>query len=96
MPDLTLQEFNTFNLTANTVYRLITTLHGNYNYWVMNLGPGTLFLRANGDPSINNAQSETLPALVADNQIPIADGLRGLGVITDQDGVITVRVGVRY
>lgn len=93
MPDVKLSQFNTVTLLANTVYRLVTGAPTAYSYSVINLGPGILYLRADADPGINDPYSETLPALTADNQIPVANGIRGLGVLADQAGAISVRLG---
>lgn len=93
MPNVQLYNFNTIPVTAGTVYRLVTRDPTRLVYFnLLNLGPGTLYYRAVGDPAVNDPQSAVLPALAADNQIPIYDGARGLGVLADQAGMISVRI----
>jgi hypothetical protein len=88
---VTLAEMNTLFLDANQVYRLVAPTYGRYYYWVANFGPGALSLRTDADPFPGDPASETLPAMTADNQIPVWQGLRGLGVVTQAAGWISVR-----
>jgi hypothetical protein len=65
---------------------------GGYYCNLLNLGPGTLYLREGADPDPNDPQTETLPAMVADNLILAPDAPRGLRVMADQNGKITARL----
>lgn len=88
-----LYNFNTVTLASGTVYRLVTRAPARLAfYYIVNLGPGNLYYRADADPTATDPQSSTLPAMSGDNQIPIYDGLRGLGVLADQAGSVSVRV----
>lgn len=87
-----LYNFNTVTLASGTVYRLVTRAPGTYYFYIINLGPGELFYRADADPTASDPQSFSLPANMADNQIPITDGIRGLGVVANQAGSISVRI----
>jgi hypothetical protein len=94
MPDVTLSTFNTITLTANTVYRLVPLTAGSYYINMLNLGPGTLYIRTEADPSPNDPQSETLPSGLYDNQMPL-DSTKGVRILSDQAGAVTARLVIR-
>jgi hypothetical protein len=91
MPDVTLYTFNTVALDQDVVYRLVPRASGTYYIDLLNLGPGTLYIRADGDPAPDDPQSETLPAMQYDNEIPV-DGVKGLRILSDQAGQVTARM----
>jgi hypothetical protein len=84
-----LDRFNTVNLVANTVYELTPPEPNIHSLNLLNLGPGTVYLRANADPSPGDQQSATVPPGALDNAIHTPSTLR---VIADQDSAISVRL----
>ena len=96
MHTVTLATYNTLTLVAWEVYELVAPfanpLAGGYYCSILNLGPGTVYLRETEDPDPNDPATETLPPLVADNLIVTPDSPRGLLVMADQNGRITARV----
>jgi len=91
MPNVTLGPFNTLNITAGTVYRLVGVAGINRPLDLINLGPGTVFLRSDKDPTVTDQNSLQVPANWAINSL-ITDGRIGLGVIADADTKISVKV----
>lgn len=91
MPDITLSPQNTVNLTAGTVTRLFipggTGLVQAAN--LMNLGPGTVWVRTGTDPAVNDPKSEKLLANSADNGVQFA---RFIGLIAEADTTIVLRL----
>lgn len=79
----TLQTYNTLFLKPYDIYILVTPFAGTYYYNILNLGPGNVYLRGDGDPVVGGAATETLPASTADNAILVPDGLAGLRVMCD-------------
>jgi hypothetical protein len=88
-----LSGYNTVSLTANTPLRLVAAVSGHYYMNILNLGPGTLYYKADGDPTVGDPSSLTLPPNMSDNQVDVT-GTQGLGVITDQTGTIAIRAGI--
>lgn len=94
MSDISLGPFNTLAISAGTVYRLrgATGASGsNRPLDLLNIGPGTIYLRADLDPTLSDPYSLQLPAGWAVNDL-ITDGLIGLGVIADANTKISVKV----
>ena len=89
--DVTLYTFNTLTVVANRADRMITPNPGKYWINIMNLGPGSVWLRADAPPAVSDPRSEELLPMTADNQISI-DGSRGLGIIPDANGTVVVRI----
>lgn len=64
-------------------------------YNLLNLGPDSVYLRQGADPIVGNPNSETLPAMAADNMILVANAQEGLRVRAGASGAtVTVRVAV--
>ena len=92
MPDVTVGPFNTVAITAASgVYRLTEAGGRSHPIDLMNVGPGSVFLRADLDPAVNDPNSLLLPANTGINHLVI-DGSLGLGVIASADTTISVRV----
>ena len=103
---VTLSTYNTIEMESDHVYELVTPYSGTYAYNVLNLGPCTVYIRADDDPDPDDPESETLPPRHADNGILVPDGPAGLRFVVgppceDEDGngddrprptVITVRL----
>jgi hypothetical protein len=75
---ITLTTFNTVTLSGGEVFTLATGFCGAFYVHVMNLGPCTVFYRADADPFVDDPQSVMLPPGAADNGILIPDGMQGL------------------
>lgn len=78
MSAVTLAPLNTVTLAGGEVFTLETKFCGAYHINVMNLGPCTVYYRADADPSPGDPQSATLPPGAADNGILLPDGETGL------------------
>jgi hypothetical protein len=78
---VTLKPFNTIHLEHDEVCHLVTAHCGSYAVNILNLGPCTVYIRADADPHVNDPDSETLPPGSADNMLHIPDGPHGLRVI---------------
>jgi hypothetical protein len=91
--NVNLTRFNTVTLAVSTVYRLYPpSPAGSWYANVVNLGPGNLYLRANGDPTgATDPNSSTLPSLATDQGVPV-DGKTGLGILADQAGKVSIRL----
>lgn len=91
MPDITLAPQNTLNLAAGIVSRLFlpggTGLVQAAN--LMNLGPGTVWVRTGTDPAVNDPNSLKLVANSADNGLQFA---RFIGLIAEADAAVVVRL----
>lgn len=74
---VTVATFNTIVLSAGNVYNLTPGFCGPYFYDILNLGPCTVYIRADADPSPGDPASETLPPGFADNLV-LVDGVTGL------------------
>ena len=81
---VTLATFNRITLSGGEVFTLTTGFCGAFYINVMNLGPCTVFYRADADPSVDDPQSIMLPPFAADNSILIPDGIAGLRFIAGQ------------
>lgn len=79
--EVTLQTFNTLRLEHEKVYKLVTKFCGAYYVNILNLGPCTVYLRDDGDPAVNDPDSETLPPGSADNLLLVPEGVNGLRVL---------------
>ena len=75
---ITLSTFNTIQLSDGEVFTLVTQYCGAYSINVMNLGPCTVYYRADADPAPGDGQSVMLPPFTADNGVLIPDGTTGL------------------
>ena len=95
MATVTLTTFNTIQLPAGTVTTLVTSVARpapQVYYNILNLGPSTVYFRANADPSATDPQSETLPAGLADNGVLVPDGTVGLRFLAAAATSLTIRV----
>jgi len=61
--------FNTVTILENTVYELVPPENDIYHAYIMNLGPGNLYMRANVEPTVNDPFATTLPPGTGDNEI---------------------------
>lgn len=75
---VTISTYNTILLRGGDIYELRTPYAGPYYYNVLNLGPCTVYIRADRDPDVDDARSETLPPFHADNLIVVPEGTEGL------------------
>lgn len=78
---VTLGTYNTVALASGGVYYLVTPYAGPYYYNVLNLGPCTVYMRADADPVAGDPLSVTLPPGCADNLVVIPEGTDGLGLV---------------
>lgn len=91
MPNVTIGVYNTIAITAvSGVYRLKSASGHLRTLDVMNTGTGTIFIRGDLDPTVNDPNSLQLPANFAANNLPV-DGGTGLGIIAAADTTISVR-----
>lgn len=74
----TVSTYNTITLSDGDVWTLKTPFCGAYYYNILNLGPCTVYIRADADPSPNDPESEVLPPYCADNLVTVPDGTKGL------------------
>jgi|SRR5215472_8899286 len=81
--------FNTVTLDGDTIYELIPPEPGIYNVSVMNLGPGTLHMRANAEPAIDDPHATTIPWGGGDNEIHTPGSLL---VVADDDVTLSIRL----
>jgi hypothetical protein len=81
---------NTISLAANVPQRLVAPVAGRYTINLSNLGPGTLYYRFDGDPTVNDPLACTMAQYACETDIHL-DGVQGIGVITDQTGQISIR-----
>jgi len=79
-----LATYNTIFLTPFHVYILVTPYSGAYFLNILNLGPATVYIRADPDPVPSDPETETLPAFCADNAILVPDGPAGLRVMAER------------
>ena len=92
MPDVTVGPFNTIAITAASgVYRLREAGGMSHPIDLLNIGPGSVFLRADLDPVVNDPNSLLLPANTGFNHLMV-DGSLGLGIIATADTTISVKV----
>jgi hypothetical protein len=91
MATVILGNFNTVSLAAGTVARLKGPLGMNRAIAVLNIGPGTVFLRADDDPAVGDQFSLRLPPGFGLNEVPV--DASGIGVISD--GVAKLSVAVQ-
>lgn len=93
-----LTDFNTIVLLAGQAYQLVTSQAppaGAFIYNILNLGPGSIYMRDNQDPAVGDPLSETLPANAADNGIFVGEGTQGLRVLAGPGGAtLSIRVAV--
>ncbi|HEY6369857.1 MAG TPA: hypothetical protein VIX37_04715 [Candidatus Sulfotelmatobacter sp.] len=87
--DIHLEMFNTFALLPGDIYTLIPPDTGVHQINIANLGPGTIYVRADADPFVDDPYSERLMAGWFDNDIPIPVSLR---VLADNAVVIIARL----
>lgn len=78
---VTIGTYNTITLSNDDVFTLVTPFCGPYYYDVFNLGPCTVYIRADADPAVGDPKSETLPPFCADNLILVPEGTTGLRFI---------------
>lgn len=93
---VTLKPYNTVTLAATTVYQLVGPGGAGQILNIINLGPGSLYIRADADPSVGDANSFQVPA--SNTQLlsfPVIRGSNGLRVISDQAGKISVQMTSR-
>ena len=76
--NVTVATYNTVTLSDGNVFTLVTPFCGVFYYNILNLGPCTVYIRADADPAPNDPESETLPPGVADNLVVVPDGTQGL------------------
>ena len=93
MPNVTLANYATIAITAvSGVYRLRFPDPGyDRKIDLLNLGPGAVFVREDADPTLNDANSLSLPANWAINQLS-AGGSVGVNIIAAADTTISVRL----
>lgn len=75
---VTVASYNTLTFNGDQVYRIVTPYAGPYFYNVMNLGPSTVYIRADQDPTVGDSLSVTLPPFACDNLILVPEGTDGL------------------
>lgn len=92
MPNVTLGSFNTVPIAAASgVYRLKFVGGSSRAVDLMNLGPGSVFIRSDAtDPALNDPNSMQLPANWAANKITV-DGSNGLNIIAAADTTLSLR-----
>ena len=93
--------FATLTIPAGQVFQIVTTETSSFlgpgpvYFNVLNLGPGPVYIRDSEDPAAGDQNSETLPALAADNGIFVPDAPAGLRILAGSGGAtVTVRVAV--
>lgn len=92
MPNVTLGPLNTIAITAASgVYRLTGSTGFTRPVDIMNLGPGTIYIRADADPTAVDPKAIALPANWAMNKFMMDDRI-GLGILGAADTLISVRV----
>jgi len=93
MPDVTLSIQNTLSIGTTEVTRLIHPgVHGaTRRLNVINLGPGTIWLKSEGNPAVGDVTSEMLSVNIADNDVPYQDFI---GLIADQTSTVVVRIQI--
>lgn len=79
--NVTIDKLNTITLSDGEVFVLKTKYCGAYYYNILNLGPCTVYIRADHDPAPNDPHSETLPPYCADNLVLVPEGTEGLRFI---------------
>ena len=91
MPNVVLGTYNTIAITAASgVYRLNWVSGSSRALDLMNLGPGTIFIRADLDPTVDDPRSLEIPANWAINHLDV-DGRTGLGLIATADTRVSMR-----
>jgi hypothetical protein len=91
MPNVTLGPYNTIAVAAASgVYHLSGASGFAAPVDVMNLGPGSVYIRSDKDPTVNDPGALALPANWALNGLTAAN----LGIIAGADTTISVRVRV--
>jgi hypothetical protein len=75
---ITVTTYNTVTLSDNNIYTLVTPYAGPYYLDIFNLGPCTVYFRADADPAVNDPNSEMLPPYAADNLVFVCEGTVGL------------------
>lgn len=94
MPNVTLGGFNTLPVAAASgAYRLAYLPPGfSRSVDVMNIGPGSIFIRTDGtNPILNDPNALEIPANWAFNNLSV-DSTLGLSVIAAADTTISVRM----
>jgi hypothetical protein len=90
MPNVILGPFNTIAVAAaQGVYRLTGSQGIARTVDVLNVGPGSIYMRADKDPAISDPHALLLPPNWAKSGI-IIDGRAGLGIVADADTMISV------
>ena len=75
---VTVATYNTVTLSDDNVYTLVTPFCGPYYFNILNLGPCTVYIRADADPAPGDPKSGALPPYCADNLVLVPDGVKGL------------------
>jgi hypothetical protein len=90
MPDVTLGPSNTIAvLAASGVYRLRGVTPTTMTVNLLNIGPGSIYIRQPQDPAVAGADSRMVPANFFLNGLTI-DGQAGLGIVADADTTISL------
>lgn len=82
---------NTVTLAPGTVTRLKGALGVNRGVSMLNIGPGTVYLRVDDDPSVGDEYSIELPPGFGLNEVSI-EGSQGVGAISDAPAKLSVVV----
>lgn len=93
---VTVATYNTITLSDGNVFTLTTPFCGAYYYNIFNLGPCTVYIRADADPAPGDPQSEMLPPGCADNLVLVPDGTVGLRFLAGPPCVPGFGMGVPY
>lgn len=83
---------NTVPLGAGTPYQLIVQSTGNTNFFILNSGPGNLYLRYGQPPATGDPSSITIPASLGRFVLFPVTGNDGVWALADQTGSISVLV----
>jgi hypothetical protein len=91
MPDVTLGKYNTVAVTAAAgVYWLKSATGLTMTVNLLNVGPGSIYVREPQAPAVGAADSLPLPANFYLNGLTF-DGAIGLGVIAEADTMLGVK-----
>ena len=93
---VTIATYNTITLSDGNVYTMVSEYCGPYYCDILNLGPCTVYIRADADPAVNDPQSETLPPYCADNLVLVPDGTVGLRFLAGPPCIPGRGMGVPY
>ena len=75
---VTVATYNTVTLSDDNVFTLVTPHCGPYYYNIYNLGPCTVYIRDDADPTVDDPNSVMLPPYAADNLVLLPEGTTGL------------------